>query len=112
MDQLDISGLAISTKIGIYDWEQRIKQRLILDISIPVDLSQCNNELSKTIDYDNLSRKITSFVEDQSFALIETVAEEVAAFIKKEFNVHQVTLKISKPNAIKNAANVSVRITR
>lgn len=112
LDQLDITGLAISTRIGIYAWEQRIAQRLILDINIPIDLSQCNNDLGKTIDYDNLSRRITTYVEEKSFDLIETVAEEVAAIIKKEFKVHQVTLKVSKPDAIKNAANVSVRITR
>ncbi len=112
VDQIDITGLSVSTRIGIHAWEQKIAQRLLLDINIPIDLSQCNNDLSKSIDYDVLSRRVTSFVEDQSFDLIETVAEKVAALIKTEFQLQQVSLKISKPDAVKNAANISVRITR
>jgi dihydroneopterin aldolase len=112
LDQMDITGLSMSTRIGIHAWEQRIHQRLLIDINIPVDLSLCNNDLNKTIDYDALSRRVTSFVEEQSFDLIETVGEKIAALVKEEFNVSQVTIRVSKPDAIKNAANVSVCLTR
>jgi dihydroneopterin aldolase len=112
MDQLDIIGLSLSTRIGIHSWEQRIHQRLVVDISIPMDFTQCQNELKNTIDYDALTQRITSFVEDNSFELIETVAEKIATLIKEEFKVPKMTISVSKPDAIKNAANIRVTLTR
>jgi dihydroneopterin aldolase len=112
VDQLEITGLSLSTRIGIHPWEQKILQRLLVDITIPLDLSQCNNELSKTIDYAVLSERITAFVEDQSFELIETVAEKIAMLIKTEFLAEQVTIKVCKPHAVKNAGNISIKIAR
>lgn len=111
-DTLVISGLTIATRIGVHEWEQRIDQKLLIDISIPVDLSICNNELSNTIDYDALCQCVTAFVESNAFTLIETVAEQIAALIKERFNVMQLKVSVSKPNAIKNAANVCVTIIR
>ena len=112
MDKLDISGLRTMTHVGIHAWEQRILQRLLIDISIITDFTQCNNELGNTIDYDQLCQKVTNFVESNRFTLIETVAEQVAQLIKQEFNVTQLTVSISKPDAIKNAANIRVSISR
>lgn len=111
-DMLSISSLSISTRIGVHAWEQRILQQLLLDISIPVDLSHCNNELANTIDYDALCQNVTAFIESNSFTLIETVAEQVAVRIKEVFSVAQLTVSVSKPHAVKNAGMVRVTITR
>ena len=112
MDLIYISALSTMTHIGIHAWEQKIKQQLLFDIQIPIDLTKCNGQLINTIDYAKLCEYITTFVESNAFSLIETVAEKVAELIKKEFNVMQLTLSVSKPRAIKNAGNVSVTITR
>ncbi|KTC66499.1 dihydroneopterin aldolase (plasmid) [Legionella adelaidensis] len=112
MDTLSVSNLAVFTFIGVYEWEQRIKQRLLLDISIPLDSSKINNNLKNTIDYDALCKSVTQLIESNSFTLIETVAEVVAQHIKETFHIDKLTLKVSKPEAIKNAANVSITIHR
>ncbi len=111
-DRLQITGLSVTTQIGIHAWEQRISQKLVLDIQIPVDLSTCNNELANTVDYDALCQQVTTFVESNAFTLIETVAEQVAQLIKDAFKVASLTVSVSKPHAIKNAGNVSVTIHR
>lgn len=112
MDSLDIKALSVNTRIGIHAWEQRISQRLLLDISIPTDFSLCAEELNNTIDYDKLCQQITSYVESNSFKLIETVANTVAELIKKEWNVTSVTVSVSKSHAVKNAGDVRVTVTR
>jgi dihydroneopterin aldolase len=112
IDKLCISALAINTRIGVHAWEQRILQTLLLDISIAVDLSTCNNDLANTIDYDALCQCITSFVESHTFTLIETVAEQVAQLVRETFGVTAITLTVCKPHAVKNAGNVCVTITR
>lgn len=112
MDTLQISGLNVSTKIGVHEWEQRINQQLLLDITIPVDLSACDEDLANTLDYDALCQAVTRFVESQSFQLIETVANRVAQLIKEEFNVKQVTVAVNKPHAVKNAGAIRVIVDR
>lgn len=109
-DLLTISALKVKTHIGVHAWEQRILQTLLLDIEIPIDISNCNGELNKTIDYDTLCGNITTFVESNAFALIETVAEQVAQKIKLEYLVSSVKVSVSKPHAVKNAGNVCVTV--
>lgn len=112
MDQLTISGLSVLTKIGVHKWEQAIDQRLLIDIIIPTDIANCQDELTNTIDYDQLCQQITTYVESNQFALIETVANNVAELIKTHFAVKKVTVQVAKPHAIKNAANVAISVTR
>jgi len=112
MDLLQISALSAMTHVGIHDWEQRIRQKLLIDVKIPIDLTAVNNQLTNTIDYQALCECITSYVESTSFSLIETVAENVSALIKEKFNIKELTLTVSKPQAIKNASNISVTIHR
>ena len=111
-DILSISALSVKTRIGVHAWEQRILQQLLLDISIPVDLTLCNNDLANTIDYDALCQNVTTFIESNAFSLIETVAEQVAQLIKDTFKVGQLTVSVSKPHAVKNAGTVRVTLTR
>ena len=112
IDTLRISALSINTRIGVHEWEQRISQKLLLDISIPVDLSTCNNELTNTIDYFALCQRVTEFVESNAFTLIETVAEQVATLIKETFKVTNLTVTVCKPHAVGNAGNICVTVSR
>jgi dihydroneopterin aldolase len=112
MDKLEITGLRVLAKIGVHAWEQRIEQRLLIDITIPINLTNCNETLDETIDYSKVCRLVTTHVQENPCALIETVANQVAALVKTKFGVEQVTVRVSKPNAITNAGNVSVTIQR
>ena len=112
MDSLVITGLSVNTRIGIHAWEQRISQRLLINITIPADFSACNDDIINTLDYDKLCQQITTYVESASFNLIETVADSVALLIKKTFNLSQIEVSVSKPHAIKNASDIRVTVTR
>lgn len=113
MDHLEITALRTKTRIGIHAWEQKILQDLVFDIYIPVECANCNDELENTIDYDALCQSVISFVESRSFRLIETAAEEVAKMIKTRFaRITTLTLRVSKPQAIPAAGNISLTIIR
>ncbi|MCE3045968.1 MULTISPECIES: dihydroneopterin aldolase [Legionella] len=112
MDILEVKALKIATRIGVHHWEQQIKQNLFIDISIPGDFSQCNDDINKTIDYDALCRSVTEYVESNSFQLIETVADRVAALIKEEFKLEQVVVSVSKPHSVAHANDIRVTVKR
>lgn len=111
-DTLTIESLSVSTQIGVYAWEQKIKQQLLLDISIPLDIQKCTDDLAHTIDYDALCQKVTHFAQSRSFQLIETVANNVAQLIQEEFKVTQLTVSVTKPHAIKNAGVIKITVNR
>ena len=112
MDKLIITELRTKTKIGVYAWEKKIVQTLLIDLEIPLDLTHFNDQLENTLDYAKLCKTITSFIESNTFDLIETVAEQIALLIKSNFSVQTLIVKVSKPNAIPNARNVTVSIVR
>lgn len=112
MDLLEIQGLHVKTRIGICPWEQNVLQSLLVDISIPSDFTACNDNLANTIDYAQLCEQVTTYLELNRFQLIETVGQQLIELIQREFKVSKLTLRISKPHAIKNASNVSVTFTR
>lgn len=112
MDTLNIKELQVSTKIGVYAWEQRINQQLLIDIDMETDFSGCQEDLNKTIDYAALCTHVTDYVQSKSFQLIETVANEIADQIKKQFKVSKITVGVSKPHAVKNAKNIQVIVRR
>lgn len=112
MDIIEVTGLKIDCVIGVYEWEKKIKQPLLIDLKIKTSLVGCNDEIKNTIDYDALCQEITNFVSKSNFNLIETIAEKVADIIKGKLGVEQLSVRISKPNAVKNAKNISVTIER
>lgn len=111
-DCLNIDGLKIQTRIGIHAWEQQIDQTLLMDIRFAISPVQPTLDFEEAIDYDAICQAVTGFVAGQPFELIEHVAVKVADLILSTFAVKQVTVKVTKPFAIKNAAGVSVTVTR
>lgn len=113
MDKLYISELRIPCHIGVHPWEQKIKQTLILDVELRLDLSKAaqSDQLADTVDYFALIQKIKALL-NQSFALIETVADVVANAVLQEPAVFEVTVKVAKPSISSELKTVAVEITR
>ncbi|PPI87828.1 dihydroneopterin aldolase [Candidatus Pantoea edessiphila] len=114
MDILFIEQLVVFTKIGVYDWEQNIKQKLILDIEMICDNKILNEKYSigNYLNYSDVSEAVLIYLETNCFLLIEKVAEDVANLLMQRFNSLGVHIKVSKPNAIAQAKQVSIKIKR
>ncbi|MDO7574912.1 MAG: FolB domain-containing protein, partial [Oceanospirillaceae bacterium] len=39
MDTVYVHGLTVDTVIGIFDWEREIRQTVVLDVEMAVDIS-------------------------------------------------------------------------
>lgn len=113
-DSILIEGLMIPASIGVYEWEQQIKQILILDITLAYDIDQAahTDDVAFCINYAEVVQSVTQFIAAYTFFLIERVAEDVAQLILNKYDIKEVIVKVSKPNAIPNATNVAVRIKR
>ncbi len=114
MDTVFIQGLRIETIIGIYDWERRVRQPVVLDIEMGFDNTRpaATDAIDDTLNYKAVSKRLIAFVEGSSFQLVETLAERCASIIREEFGVAWVRLKLAKPGAVRGAKAVGVVIER
>ncbi|WP_417616416.1 dihydroneopterin aldolase [Oceanisphaera sp.] len=114
MDKVFVQGLEVLTTIGVYEWEKGIKQKLRFDLEMGYDIAPAalDDDINKTLDYATLSKKVTQHAEQNHVELVETMAEQIAQLILAEFAVQSVKVRLTKPNAVANAAGVGVEIER
>ena len=114
MDIIYISGLRIDTVIGIYDWERRIRQPVVLDLEMAGDCARAaaNDDVSDTLNYKLVSKRLIEFVGGSDFQLVETLAQRAAEVVMTEFGVPWLKLRLNKIGALRGAADVGVVIER
>ena len=114
LDRVFIEGLEVDTVIGAYDWEREIRQCLRLDLSFAWDNrpAAATDDLSKALDYAQVSARIQAFAAESRFILVETFAERLAALLMSEFQIPWLRLKLTKPGAVPAAIGVGVEIER
>lgn len=114
MDKVFIEGLLVKTIVGVLDWE-RVTPRLVrFDLELGWDIrpAATSDALEDALDYAAVSERITNFVENSRFQLIETMAEEVAKIVQQEFGVSWLRLRLTKPGAVPTAEGVGIIIER
>jgi len=114
MDKVFIEALEIECVIGIYDWERKIKQPVVLDIEMAFDnrVPAASDNIEHTLDYKAISKRLIQFVGESDFGLVEKLAEECCKIIIAEFGVSSVKLKLSKIGAVRGAKAVGVMLER
>jgi len=114
MDIIFLRGLNIETIVGIFDWERVNRRIVVLDLEMATDnrKAAASDAIVDALDYAAVSQRIVAFVEQSSFFLVETLAEQVCEIIRSEFNVPWVRLTLNKKGAIQGASDVGVIIER
>lgn len=113
-DFILIDALQISCVIGIHAWERAVRQPLTIDLEITTDIRRAagSEAIADTVDYVTASELSASIARDGRYQLIETLASDIAAAILALPGALAVTVTIRKPDAVVQARNVAVRISR
>lgn len=114
MDIIYLNDLRIDTVIGVYDWERRVKQRIILDLEMATDIRQAaaSDSLDDTLNYKAVAKRLIDFVSHSEYQLVETLAERIAEIVLNEFNVPWLRLRLNKQGAVRGARDVGIIIER
>ncbi len=114
MDKIFLTELKIDTIIGIWEWERKIRQTVIIDLEMSADIAKAaaTDSVEDTLNYKSVAKRIQSFVGDSSFQLVETLAERIAGIIRDEFGVQWVKVRVNKPGAIRGSKDVGILIER
>ena len=114
MDKIFLTELKVDTIIGIWEWERKIRQTVIIDLEMSADIAKAaaTDSVEDTLNYKSVAKRIQSFVGDSSFQLVETLAERIAGIIREDFGVQWVKVRVNKPGAIRGSKDVGILIER
>lgn len=114
MDTIFLEDLQVDTVIGIYDWERQIRQVVSLDLEMSADIRRAaaTDQVSDTLDYKRVAKRLIQYVSQSRFELIETLIERVAQIILYEFGVSSVKVRLCKPGAVRFSKTVGIEIER
>jgi len=113
-DKILIQGLEVLCIIGTLPGERKKKQKVVIDLEFPAPVTKAatRDDLRDALNYKKIAEAITEFVSKNRFYLIETLAERLARILLREFKLKKIFLRVSKPDAVRNAKNVGVEIRR
>ena len=114
LDVIFIEALQVEAVIGVYDWERRIRQPVVIDLEMGADVARAaaSDDVADTLDYKAVSKRVQRFVGESGFFLVETLAERIAALVLDEFPVPWVRVKLNKAGALRGAKGVGIVIER
>lgn len=101
-DRIDLRGLAVFARHGVYAPEQAAGQQFLIDLTVVTDLSKpgLTDDLSDTIDYGALAMAARDVVVSERWNLIERVATRVAEVVLGfDDRVQSVVVTVHKPQA-------------
>ena len=113
-DRILIEGLKFHCIIGINDWERVAKQ--VIEIGPhaarrSVEGRRESDDVSDTVNYKDVSRKVRDFAEESSFGLVEKLADGVARLCLEDDRVERVDVRLRKPGALRLGRSVGLDIT-
>lgn len=115
-DRIELRGLRASGLCGVLPEEQVRPQPLEVDLDIEADLAPAGaaDDLELTVDYGAVSDEVVRVVTTGRFALLEALADRIAASVLDHEMVTGVTVSVRKlrPPVAHQLATSGVRIHR
>jgi len=113
MNEIVIKGLTVEMHIGVPDEERRHPQQLAIDATLTplTPFGDLGDDITRTVDYDAASRRISALCTARPRRLIETLAFEIADMLVTEFPAASATVEVRK-FILPRTDHVAVRCTR
>ena len=114
MDIIFLQEVKVTTRLGVPDWERLKPQSILLDIKLAMPHSEsCRTDaIADTIDYGDIVQRVRETLAEQSFRLVEALAEHVCQLILREFGAPWVRVRVAKPGILPGVKQLGVVIER
>ena len=107
-----IKDFIIDEIIGIHKHEKIKKQKIKFNIVLDVNQSSVPDEkdIKSIVDYEKITNKLENLTKSKKYNFLESLAEDSFKEIFEDKRINSVTIKIEKPEAIKNAKSVGIEV--
>jgi len=113
-DKVLIQELELEASIGVFDWEKKIKQRLVFNLELFCDFQKASisDDIKDAVNYAQVCKEIETLLSLKHYQLLEYLAERVCHHLFESFPVSAIQLTIYKPEAVSKTKSVGVSIFR
>ena len=113
-DKVLVKGLSLDASIGVFEWEKKIKQRLIFDLELVCDFSKASesDDIHDAVNYAQVCEEIDKLIALKHYQLLEFLAERICCHLFDCFDVSAIKLSIFKPEAVPKTTSVGVEVFR
>ena len=107
-----IKDFIIEEIIGVHEHEKIKKQKIKFNIVLNINQSSIPDEkdINSIVDYEKITNKLENLTKRKKYNFLESLAEDSFEEIFEDSRINSVTIKIEKPEAIKNAGSVGVEV--
>ncbi len=116
VDCIRLTDIDVYAFHGALPAERELGQRFVIDVDLWHDLSRAaaSDSMGDALDYTQVHSRIVELAGNQSFHLIEALAERISHMLLTDFPLDAVSVTVHKPNPpIRNfMGSVSVTVDR
>ncbi|HEY4546208.1 MAG TPA: dihydroneopterin aldolase [Pedomonas sp.] len=108
-----VRDLVVDAELGVLDSEKGRTQRVRLNLDVMTDASRPHHdEIGNVLCYAELADGMRRILASRHINLVETIADEIAAFTLGYPQALTVTVRVEKLDAVEGTEAVGVEITR
>lgn len=96
-ESVRIAGIEAEGRHGVLEWERERPQPFLVDLELEVEAA--GDDLTTTADYARLVPAVQDLVSGESYRLIETLANRIAAVVAGMPGVRACRATVHKPGA-------------
>ncbi len=116
MDKIHLREISCQAHIGVTEEERAIAQRILLDVTLHLDLEAAaqTDDLEQTVDYRQLVEEVRHRVAHGTYCLLEALAGDVCDRVLRDNRISKVKVKAYKfPEVLRGSIkDVAVEMTR
>lgn len=108
-----VRDLMVDAELGVYESEKGRTQRVRLNLDVVADATRPHHdEIENVLCYAALAEGMRRILTSRHINLVETIADEIAAFTLGYPEALAVTVRVEKLEAMEGTEAVGVEITR
>ncbi|HNQ04413.1 MAG TPA: dihydroneopterin aldolase [Thiobacillaceae bacterium] len=114
MDILFLRDLRLELIIGLYEWERKAPQPVMIDLEIGLYDHKAGHtdDVADTIDYGRVAARIREAVTRREIHLVETLGELIADIVRREFGAPWVRVAVRKLAVLRGVKELGIVIER
>ncbi|MBF7730361.1 dihydroneopterin triphosphate 2'-epimerase [Pseudomonas sp. N040] len=112
MARIRVKDLRLRTYIGIKEEEILNQQDVLINLTIlyPSVEAVRDNDIDHALNYRTITKAIIRHVEDNRFALLERLTQEILDIVMQHQAVSYAEVEVDKPHALRFAESVSITL--
>ena len=109
-----IKELILDLKLGYYDFEKEIPQKVKFSLEIDYEDKKPSNDkdLKSILNYAKIVKLIKKLVKNKHYNFLETLAEDVFDELFKDKRIDKISLRIEKLEILKDCSSVGIQISK